>query len=200
MLNVLYIHGLGSSSKSSTGQLLTSQNNDKYTFFNHSFSLSPRKALEEVNQFIKDNHIDMVIGSSLGGFYALQSSCRYGIVINPALSPISDIKKAIGYGEHKSANGEGNYLIDDNFFKELEWIIRRNYKALDLDKWYLEFDKKRIFGGIFGAQDELFSHYEDFHSINNDLVILLGDMHHRFEKRYLAMLSVLLKALEEKIN
>ena len=196
MINILYIHGLGSSSKSSTGQLFYGLNDDKYTFFNPSFSLSPRKALEEINQFIKEKDIDIVIGSSLGGFYALQSDCRFGVVINPALTPIKDILTAIGYGEHQYVNGEGKYIIDDDFIEDLKWIIRRKTNRDNpYNDWFKDFDKSRVFGGIFGAQDELFSHYEDFHSINSDSVVLLGNMHHRFEKEYLPLLMVLIEEI-----
>ena len=188
MINILYIHGLGSSSSSSTGQLLKSYSDNSITFFNPTFSLSPKKALEEINQFIKENDIKLVVGSSLGGFYALQSNCKYGVVINPALTPIKDIKESIGYGEHDCANDEGKYTIDDSFFSELEWIIKRNYKGEDLNSWYKEYDKSSIFGGIFGAKDELFSHFEDFHSINNYLITSIDDMSHRFDKKYIRLL------------
>lgn len=200
MLKVLYIHGLGSSSESSTGQLLHNLSDDKIIFYNPSFSIHPKIAIEEVNKFIKDNDIDMVIGSSLGGFYALQSDCDYGVVINPALAPIKDITESIGYGEHKYTHREETYVIDEKYISELEWIIRRKYKGENPNDWYLEFNKKRIFAGLFGNRDELFSHYDDFHSINSDLVVLIGDMGHRFDPKNISMLEALIETVEKLIN
>ena len=200
MINILYIHGLGSSSKSSTGRLLSSLSNEKMTFYNPSFSLSPKKALEEINAFIKENNIDMVVGSSMGGFYALQCDCKYGVVINPALTPIKDIKSAVGYGEHPTPNNDGTFIIDEEFFRELDDIIRRNYQGDDPNEWYKSFDKEKVFAGIFGEQDELFSHYEDFHSINSDLVVLLGAMHHRFDANYIEILMILIEDVAKNIK
>ena len=197
MINILFIHGLGSSSKSSTGQLLHDMSNEQMMIYNPSFSLSPKKAIEEINKLIDDYHIDMVIGSSLGGFYALQCDCNYGVVINPALTPINDIKTAIGYGEHPYVNGEGNYIIDENFISELEWVIKRNYQGDNPNEWYKYLNKSKVFAGIFGKQDELFSHYEDFKCINNETIVLLDDMHHRFDKKYASLLK---SFIEKMIN
>jgi predicted esterase YcpF (UPF0227 family) len=194
MVNVLYIHGLASSSESSTGKFLRLLSNDKITFHNPSFSLSPKKAIEEVNTFIKEHNIDIVVGSSLGGFYALQSDCHYGVVINPALTPVDDLKNSIGLGEHQYRHSDDAYILDENFLEELEYVIRRNYKGDDINDWYKSIKDKVTFGGIFGAKDELFSHYDDFHIINSDLVILIGDMEHSFDVRYK---DILLSFIEE---
>jgi len=201
MINVLYIHGLGSSSESSTGKLLESLNNESFTFYHPTFSLSPLKAMEEINSFIKENNIDIVVGSSLGGFYALQSDCNFGVVINPALTPMSDIKNAIGYGEHNYVNGEGTYVIDGKFIDELEQIIRRDYKGENPNEWYKNFKKYLSFAAIFGAKDEYFSHYLDFKSMKidnvNDLVTIIDDMPHRFDKKHLSTLTNYISQIAE---
>ena len=197
MINVLYIHGLGSSSSSSTGRMLASLDSDEITFFHPTFSVSPTKAMREINNFIDEHKIDLVIGSSLGGFYALMSKCKYGVVINPALTPISDIGNAIGYGEHDMVNGEGTYVIDEAFMNELESIIRSNYGDIDLGYWFKDFPKDRIFAGLFGNKDAYFAHYDDFHLINSAYVTLLGFMAHRMTKEampiLLAMITEILK-------
>lgn len=200
MINILYIHGLGSSDQSNTGRLLHSLSDNEMTFYNPSFSLSPKKAMEEINQFIKDKHIDVVIGSSLGGFYALESDCPFGVVINPALTPIDDLKKSIGLGEHKYVHSDDTYIIDDSFLNELEWIIRRHYKEKDINRWFVSLKDSKYFGGIFGNKDELFSHYDDFHLINSSLVILLGDMGHRFDPKYLPILMDFLNEIIKTKN
>lgn len=197
MIKVLYIHGLGSSSDSSTGRYLQTLNDKDITFFHPSFSLSPEKAIKEVNDYIKDNNIDFVIGSSLGGFYALQSDCKLGIVVNPALNPIEDIKNAIGYGEHTTVSGKGKYVIDEEFFIELDKIIKNGYK--ETKEWYKEFPKDRKFLGIFGECDELFSHYSDFRYVNNnpnEVVMIKGMGHRMSDKAYPAIRIMIDKIID----
>ena len=198
MIKVLYIHGLGSSSLSSTGQYLETFNNEDIIFYHPSFDIHPLVAMEEINNFIKDNDINVVVGSSLGGFYALMSDIKYGIVINPSLTPITDIKTAIGYGIHNYTHNEGTYIIDDSFIKELETIIKRQYE--DVDNWFYHFPKDRLFAGIFGNKDELFSHYDDFHSINSRYVVLIGDMGHKMSKDAFPVLMTLLEEIIKQSN
>lgn len=201
MIKILYIHGLGSSSNSSTGKLLKSRSDDFVTFYNPSFPLSPKEAIHKINEFIKTNDINIVIGSSLGGFYALMSNCKYGVVINPALTPISDIKNSIGYGTHDLGNEKGKYSIDENFFIELQNIIKNRYPDSNPEKWYLNLNRDKFFKGIFGGSDELFSHYEDFKNINRCETYFLPYMHHRFEKEYENILRTAIKdVIKELIN
>lgn len=190
MINILYIHGLGSSSESSTGRFLGEQSNEFVTFYHPSFSASPKKALSEINEFIKSHDIQIVIGSSMGGFYALQCNCLFGVVVNPALTPIQDIKKAFGYGEFSLVNAPGTYEIDESFYQELEEILMNNYGCVD--GWFKHFPKSKDFCGLFGADDNLFSHYEDFHSINEEDVVLVGDMGHRLDEEGQGLLKMLI--------
>ena len=195
MLNVLYIPGLGSSSESSTGKYLESLNDDSFRFFHPSFSHSPLKAMAEVDAFIEEHDIHMVVGSSLGGFYALQSVCPVGVVINPALTPIRDLKHAFGSGEFPRTHGDGTYVLDETFYQELETIIKRRYD--NVDKWYERFPKDRHFGGIFGEEDPLFNHYEDFHAINPEDVTLLFGMGHQMNKDNYPILRLFIDAMAE---
>ena len=198
MIKALYIHGLGSSSDSSTGKYFASLNSDDIVFYHPSFSFSPKKAIKEINDFIKDHNIDIVVGSSLGGFYALLSDAKYGVVINPALIPIDDIKNGIGTGPQEY-NGT-KFVLDDNFFNELEEIIRERYDVLDINDWYLKLKPLKTFGGLFGGQDKLFSHYDDFHSVNSRYVILDGLMTHHFEKEYGIYVISLLEDIIKEYN
>ena len=195
-MNILYIHGLGSSSESSTGKFLGEQSAEFVTFLHPTFDVSPKKALEQINAFIKEHDVKMVIGSSLGGFYALQSDCPFGIVINPALTPIQDIQKAFGKGTFNRVNDPGTYVIDESFYQELEEIIHKNYD--DVETWFHRFPKTKNFCGIFGADDNLFSHYEDFHTINPEDVILIGNMGHRLDEEGQFKLMILIGYMLDK--
>ena len=195
MINVLYIHGLGSSSASSTGKYLERLNDDVFRFHHPSFSHSPVKAMKEIDAFIKERDINLVVGSSLGGFYALQCACPVGVVINPALTPIKDLQKAFGYGEFPRNHGEGTYVLDETFYEELETVIRRHYD--DVDRWFESYPKDRHYAGIFGDQDPHFSHYEDFHAINREDVTLLLGVGHQLNKESYPILRLFIDAMAE---
>ena len=175
MLNILFINGLGATSNSPAGAFFESLNTDEVKFFHPTFSISPRKALQEVNQFIHDNQIEMVIGISMGGFYALVCDCDVGIVINPAMTPISDISKNFKSGEPLSVDGKSYFTLDESFYLELHEILLN--QSDDPNNWFKSFPKHKSFAGIFGKEDELFRHGGDFKYISDDITYVEGMGH-----------------------
>lgn len=197
MKNVLFIHGLGGSGDTLMGEALDSLNDLKFTFHHPDFSSRPKKALQEVNEYIEKHHIDVVIGMSVGGFYALQSDCSRGVLINPTLTPRKDIEPAFGYGTFYCADGFTTFTLDSSFYDELDQIILENDPNADLDHWYETLGKKKRFAGIFGGEDDICRHYEDFRKINDRLLVLLGDMGHSFDLRYLKVLNLFVKEVAQ---
>ena len=92
---ILYIHGFASSSKSNKVTLLKKRFNNTYSI---DLDISPKIAIKQLEKFIKKNikkdNITL-IGSSLGGFYALYLSHKYNlkaILVNPSIYPYKTLK------------------------------------------------------------------------------------------------------------
>lgn len=104
---VVYLHGFRSSPRSSkaviTGEAirnLSSQNNP-IEWYCPQLLASPKESMDLVNKHIKDSKADqiVVIGSSLGGFYANYLAEQYGckaVVLNPAVRAPRELAPHVG--------------------------------------------------------------------------------------------------------
>ena len=104
---VVYLHGFRSSPRSSkavmTGEAirnLSSQNNP-IEWYCPQLLASPKESMDLVNKHIKDSQVDqiVVIGSSLGGFYANYLAEQYGckaVVLNPAVRAPRELAPHVG--------------------------------------------------------------------------------------------------------
>ena len=94
-MNVIYLHGFKSSALSVKGQLLQRYCAQRGGPQVHLPDLNapPQQALHQVSELIQRLDGAALVGSSLGGFYAVQLAARHGIpaaLINPAMQPIFD--------------------------------------------------------------------------------------------------------------
>ncbi|QEJ96408.1 YqiA/YcfP family alpha/beta fold hydrolase [Treponema phagedenis] len=57
-------------------------------YFSEKRYTSPAKTLNKINHIIQNEHIDLIVGHSLGGFFAAASLYEVPkILINPCLNP-----------------------------------------------------------------------------------------------------------------
>lgn len=91
-MTILYIHGYGGHENGATSQMIQSITpDDKVIAPTYSY-WSPDLAIKQINDYINQYNPDMVIGTSLGGFYVLQLDCGVPrIIINPATP--EDVKR-----------------------------------------------------------------------------------------------------------
>ncbi len=133
---IAYVHGLGSTGNSNTVQLLRKYL-PNYNIISHDISIYPAVAESDVHDY-KHENIDMVIGSSLGGFYA-QAIIGYkgikGVLVNPALKPLDVIGNTINLGtyEYFGHRDDGNqtYVLDDEYVEEMKHEIYEMNRLLN---------------------------------------------------------------------
>ena len=156
MINVLYVHGLNSSGNSSTAKLLGQYlDNSKYKVFSFTYDYNkPDMAFSQLKTHIRANHIDIVIGSSLGGFMTLKLRNVMKIAINPCCDPVKELPKL----------GVSQSVTD-------------NYERISSSLWNnVDAEEREITFGIFGTHDELFSYKKEFSSHYNN-VYSMNDGH-----------------------
>jgi len=106
-LLVVYLHGFRSSPKSSkavmTGEALRalSSNGNPIEWYCPQLLASPKASMDMVIKYIDQSNADhmIVVGSSLGGFYANFLAERYGckaIVLNPAVRAARELAPHVG--------------------------------------------------------------------------------------------------------
>jgi len=80
--------------------------------------LAPRKALEVLESEIRRcrEPLEMIVGSSLGGFYAYVLCCRYrapAVLLNPAVVPFVHLAEAVGPVENAYTGEPGIWTAED---------------------------------------------------------------------------------------
>jgi len=125
-LNILYIHGFISSAQSLKAQVIrqwAGQNN--YCFHCPTYpQYSAAKSVAELRHILDAHRADqsswMIIGSSLGGFYAQFLAHKYSypyVMINPALDPFSLFERY--QGEHQNPQTQEQVLINPEYLTQL---------------------------------------------------------------------------------
>ena len=93
---ILYIHGFASCGNSNKTKLLT-QHFDK--FLAPDIPVDPDEAIFFIQKLILDNNVTMLIGSSLGGFYAAYFAHKFQIktiLLNPSTQPFITLAPYVG--------------------------------------------------------------------------------------------------------
>lgn len=165
-MKILYLHGIGSGADSRTPQTLRK-------LLPEAEILAPELPIRpaEAYDFIKANYFyedfDLVIGTSLGGFYAQAMPLQMKLLVNPAMYADEDISKAIGYGNQQflcsRSDGATKYEIDEEFIRELAEIRKKIYGNRDiLYPEKLDVNECKNTYALFGRKDTTVSHYEEF--------------------------------------
>ncbi|QCT94564.1 hypothetical protein FE773_05050 [Caminibacter mediatlanticus TB-2] len=127
---ILYLHGFGSCANSNKTKILKSHFLD---FYAPGLPENPKETISKIESLI--NPKTMLIGSSLGGYYAIYFAVKYNlkaVLINPSLKPYKTLKHYIGiqyrYCDNKPFKWKKKYL------KELKKLktkpIRGKYLVL----------------------------------------------------------------------
>ena len=94
---LLYIHGFRTTPNSEKSRLFKEYFKDNVII--PDFSPKPLKAVDKLQQIIKQKEIKGLIASSLGGYYATYLSERYNlkaVLINPSTRPFETLEKHLG--------------------------------------------------------------------------------------------------------
>ena len=182
-MKILYLHGIGSGANSRTPSELRKDFPDAVI---EAPELPARPM--EAYQFLKDNYwpkaYDLIIGTSLGGFYAMAFPAGKKLLVNPAMFADTDIKDGLGLGAKSffttRSDGSTEYIIDEAFINELAEIRRKIFHASDNKDIRLTSEEKNNTWALFGTKDELLHHYEDFCSCYLPEHAIRCEAEHRF--------------------
>lgn len=122
---VVYLHGYGSSSLTNTAIYLAKKM-PECNVMAPDIPVDPMEALPFLKDYCAANHADLVIGTSMGGMYAMQMTEYLRICVNPALH-MSQLKDVLMVGTFErfqpTADGRTHYTITEEIiqhFKEME--------------------------------------------------------------------------------
>ena len=122
---IIYLHGFGSSGQSGTVKHLR-KIFPKYNVLAPDIPVNPVAAIPFLKKYCEENQPDVIIGTSMGGMYAMQMYDYKRICVNPALrmSELTNILKP-GTFEYfqPTQSGETHFTITDDTiwqFREME--------------------------------------------------------------------------------
>ncbi len=147
---IIYIHGFGSSGEANKAKLLRAHFHEKgIRFIAPSLPTIPDLAIQTLSELIESYDEPIyLMGSSLGGYYALYLSDKYdlkAVLINPAINAPETLDRAIGHGvnyydnsayEWNSSHVEmlESYEIEEPNLKNLFVLLQKGDEVLDYEE------------------------------------------------------------------
>lgn len=196
-MKILYLHGIGSGANSNTAKQLIKYFTDdsEVEILAPELPAMPRDAFNFILELQKHEQPNIVIGTSLGGFYARYLHGPIKILINPAMMP-TDVVKAVGFGTHKFLkprnNGEQTYTVDETFIEQLQEIADSQDAFIDDEMLAETF-------AFFGTNDTIISNYDIFKSIYREYHAKYIEAEHRLSNKNIECdLIPLIKELRSK--
>jgi len=123
---ILYLHGFASCGISTKTRLLKDYFGEQNVLA-PDLPVDPHEAIDFIRRQIFDHDIDLIIGSSLGGFYATYFVEQYGIktvLINPSTQPFITLAPYVGTN-HFWCSGEPFEFTRDNLNALFEYAVGR---------------------------------------------------------------------------
>ncbi len=163
---ILYIHGFKSCGRGQKSTLLQEHFGDVVA---PDLAISPRQALRELEKVIEAKSIDLLVGSSLGGYYATYLAHKYGIkavLINPSTRPYHTLKPYVGEQE-RFCDGK-KFIWRPEYLQELLSFDTKNLR-------------KNLFLVLLHTGDEVLDYAEALKKYSNQRRIVEYGGNHRFE-------------------
>ena len=146
---VLFIHGLASSGAYKTANTLRTLLRPCVVIA-PDVPIEPGAALSMLQDICRTECPDLVVGLSLGGFWALQLRGFRKILINPDLHPSRLLRTKIGEMKYLSPRRDGALSF------EITEQICEGYEALETVEFEgLDADEIALTDGLFASDDEM---------------------------------------------
>jgi predicted esterase YcpF (UPF0227 family) len=101
MSKILYLHGFGSCGEGNKSSALRAHFGEEKVL-SPDLPYSPQDVINYIKKLITDEKITLLIGSSLGGFYATYFAEKFAlpaVLINPSVTPWQTLEKHVGWQE-----------------------------------------------------------------------------------------------------
>jgi len=191
MKTIVYLHGYGSSSQSGTVAYLAKKMPD-YKVIAPDIPVDPKVALPFLRDYCDRHHADLVIGTSMGGMYAMQLSNYPRVCVNPALhmSELKDILK-VGMFDYfqPTADGRRQYTVTEDIIRNFEEMERHMFDGITSGN-------QSSCWGMFADGDTLVNCKEEFAAHFNNVIEFQGE--HRMNNN--VMRDVVIPFVREILN
>ena len=154
---IIYLHGFGSSGQSGTVEHLRKKL-PQYTVLAPDIPVNPKEALPFLKAYCEEHHPDLIIGTSMGGMYAMQMHDYKRICVNPALrmSELTEILK-LGTFEYfqPTQAGETHFTITEDIIENFREMEAHMFDGVNQTN-------RQFCWGFFGDEDTTVNCREEF--------------------------------------
>lgn len=166
MKKILFAHGFASSGASGTVMTLrqmlyhsaASDTGDEVRVVAPDLPVMPLEAMEMLRQLAADEQPDLILGTSMGAFYAEQLRGFRRILVNPSFQ-MARLLTFGGMGRrefrNKRADGAHDFKVDKEMIAQFRTLEKESFKGVDAE------EKGRVWG-LFGDKDKKVNHQKDF--------------------------------------
>ncbi|MBO5635005.1 MAG: hypothetical protein J5907_06275 [Bacteroidales bacterium] len=155
-MKILFIHGLASSGayKMASSLRILLKGSEVIA---PDVPIEPAEALTMLKEICSEEKPDLIVGLSLGGFWAQKLRGFRKFLVNPDLHPSKLLRSKIGVMEYLSPRQDGATSF------EITEDICRGYEALEQNEFEgLVTDEIALTTGFFADHDEMVDCFEEF--------------------------------------
>lgn len=166
MKKILFAHGFASSGASGTVMTLrqmfytpaAADTPDEVRVIAPDLPTMPLDAMALLRQVAADERPDLILGTSMGAFYAeqLRGYCR--ILVNPSFQ-MARLLTFGGMGRrefrNKRADGATDFKVDKEMIAQFRTLEKESFRGIDAA------ERQRVWG-LFGDKDRKVNHQKDF--------------------------------------
>lgn len=178
MKKLLYIHGYNGSPEGSSCQLFRKyMPQDRWQVIGMDYNQEDcAVALRQIRETIEREQIDLVVGSSLGGFLTLLTTGIKRIVINPCYSPSVELPKL---GPHNGLPAPSEEMV-------------ATYAALEPQLKTFTDEERNLITGYFADNDELMGdQYKEAFREDIGVYLVINSGHHVSETAVKKIISLM---------
>ena len=177
MPHILYLHGFASCGEGNKSAELKNYFGEK-NILSPDLPFSPYEAITYIENLLESHHIDTIIGSSLGGFYATYVAEKYemkAVLLNPSTEPWKTLAPYVGW--QKRFCDEKLFVFKSDYLDDLHSFKMSPYKG----EYLL----------LLQSEDEVLDYTKAQSLYNTHKVIVEYGGNHRFENidAYMSMIE-----------
>ena len=181
-MNILYLHGFGSSGQSSTVEFLKKSLPDYYDITAPDIPVDPAEALPFLRELCEKEQFGIIIGTSMGGMYTQQLPADFvRICVNPALylSQLTDVLKPGTFDFFQPRkDGQTQFTITEEIIQHFHEMEEHQF-----DNWKDDNPENFLCMGLFGTEDTTVNCREEFQRYYPNVQTFAGG--HRMNQKVL---------------
>lgn len=196
MFKILWIHGFAGKPDNDTVKEMRKRY-PMYEFHSIEVDHHAKASMDKINNYINDQDIDLVAGTSLGGYYAICSKFDGPkLVVNPVTDPVRDLRQFLGPNTYKAGrpDGQTDFIFTEEMLDEfgelelqpLEKVVCHHTPHDQVLGDAIKEDYVRLFPLRQEMEEGVLpNHFLTFRYVKSSFGVALKNIFHEIETKYI---------------